>query len=48
MGNIVINYILEGNGFKYSGVPYRSAGTYAEFRLKRWRHGKFYDFLFKT
>ena len=32
----------------YSGVPNRSAGTYAEFRLRRWRHGKFFDLLFKT
>ena len=33
---------------QYSGVPNRSAGTYAEFRLRRWRHGKFFYFLFKT
>ena len=32
----------------YSGVPNRSAGTYAEFRLRRWRHGKFFNLLFKT
>jgi len=29
-------------------LPNRSAGTYAEFRLRRWRHGKFFDLLFKT
>ena len=32
----------------YSSVPNRSAGTYAEFRLRRWRHGMFFDWLCKT
>ena len=43
-GNFFIKNIL----LSYSGVPNRSAGTYAEFRLRRWRHGKFFDLLFKT
>ena len=34
--------------FNYSGVPNRSAGTYAEFRLKRVRYEKFFYLLFKT
>ena len=37
-----------GSTAAYSGVLNRSAGTYAEFRLRRWRHGKFFDLLFKT